>query len=815
MSVERSALGIERSAPRGAVFLSYASQDAEAAKRVAEALRTGGIEVWLDQEGGLVGGDAWDKKIREQINACVLFVPIISANTQARKEGYFRLEWHLAEERVRLIAKGVPFIVPVSVDATVERGALVPDAFLAVQWTRLPGGEAPAAFVERVRKLLGAEVAPIASAAGASLDDARGRGPAAPLPVAVQNSELSTVVRPATDAAFETFERQRPLWRRALPVVSAVLVTALVAGVVAWRVWPAPAPVTRFNFRLPEGQTFRVAARHLIAVSPDGRAIVYHATAGLHLRKLDELEAHPIRGTEGTMNNLCFAPDGQSVGYWQAGQLKRITAKGGAPVVICAVASTPVGVSWAPDGTILFGQREGILRVPATGGTPAVVVPSQNGESLVSPQLLADRDTVLFSARPAGSASVDGARIVAQKISTGARTVLVEGGVDARYLPTGHLVYVAGNVLMGVAFDARRLAVTGGAVPVVQGVMRTSGTVIDLANYGVGADGTLVWVFSTVVPDNAAWQLALSDPAGKLTPLAPPPGLYEAPRASPDGTRVAVGVADPKEAYVAIYDLDGKTAVRRLTFGGNSRYPVWSRDSQRVTFQSDREGDPAIFWQRADGTAPAERLTKPEKDTAHVPASWSPKDEHLLFTVIPAKEPIATGALWAYARASGTATPFGNVKAAGQSPMFSPDGRWVAYASRDPNDSSNGEGYIQPFPATGAQYQLPRVDATNTPANPFWSPDGTVLYFAPGPGRFASVSVTTQPAVALGNPTPMPRPFQGASPISPRAYDIMADGRLIGLIAPGQATDAAGTEQPEIRIVLNWAEELKRLVPVK
>ena len=140
------------------VFLSYASQDAEAAKRICEALRTAGMEVWFDQEGGLVGGDAWDRKIRQQIQSCTLFLPIISANTQARHEGYFRLEWKLAEDRSHLIAKGKPFIVPVSVDATTERGAIVPDAFTAVQWTRLLSGHATDTFVQRIHGLLDARL---------------------------------------------------------------------------------------------------------------------------------------------------------------------------------------------------------------------------------------------------------------------------------------------------------------------------------------------------------------------------------------------------------------------------------------------------------------------------------------------------------------------------------------------------------------------------------------------------------------------------------------------------------------------------------
>jgi TolB-like protein/Flp pilus assembly protein TadD len=126
--------------PIRAVFLSYASQDAEAARRICEALRTGGVEVWFDADGGLEHGDEWDAKIRKQIKECVLFIPVISANTQAREEGYFRLEWDLAAERARTIASGVPFILPVVIDDTREPDALVPDRFRTVQWTKLPGG---------------------------------------------------------------------------------------------------------------------------------------------------------------------------------------------------------------------------------------------------------------------------------------------------------------------------------------------------------------------------------------------------------------------------------------------------------------------------------------------------------------------------------------------------------------------------------------------------------------------------------------------------------------------------------------------------
>lgn len=146
-----------------AVFLSYASQDADAARRLCEALRGSGVEVWFDQNE-LTGGDAWDAKIRRQIKECALFVPLISANTQARREGYFRIEWKLAAQRTHAIADGTPFLLPVVIDATRDADALAPEEFRAVQWTRLLGGETSPAFCERVKRLLVGNVAGVACA---------------------------------------------------------------------------------------------------------------------------------------------------------------------------------------------------------------------------------------------------------------------------------------------------------------------------------------------------------------------------------------------------------------------------------------------------------------------------------------------------------------------------------------------------------------------------------------------------------------------------------------------------------------------------
>ena len=201
-----------------AVFMSYASQDAEAARRIADALRAFGVEVWFDQSE-LVGGDAWDAKLRQQIKECALFVPVISAATQARQEGYFRLEWHLAEQRSLLIAKGRPFIVPVSVDATAERDALVPEAFLAVQWTRLPGGQTTATFCARVKRLLGGET-PVARVS---------------LPVGLEDTDRQT----------------RATTKRAPWFVLAIVAIAAVVALNIWQPWKVRASVAKSVAVLP------------------------------------------------------------------------------------------------------------------------------------------------------------------------------------------------------------------------------------------------------------------------------------------------------------------------------------------------------------------------------------------------------------------------------------------------------------------------------------------------------------------------------------------------------------------------------------
>ena len=209
-----------------AVFLSYASQDAEAARRICEALRAAGVEVWFDQSE-LRGGDAWDQSIRKQIKDCALFIPIVSANTQARREGYFRLEWKLADDRTHLMAKGTRFILPICVDDTKDWDAIVPDAFMSVQWTRLPGGDTADAFAERVEKLLAGEVAPAS--------DRR--------PGAARKND-------ADPPTALTRKSARPAW-----LLPAVVGFVVIASLAVWQPWHqtdnAPAPTAKSSPSTP------------------------------------------------------------------------------------------------------------------------------------------------------------------------------------------------------------------------------------------------------------------------------------------------------------------------------------------------------------------------------------------------------------------------------------------------------------------------------------------------------------------------------------------------------------------------------------
>jgi serine/threonine-protein kinase len=274
----------------------------------------------------------------------------------------------------------------------------------------------------------------------------------------------------------------------------------------------------------------------------------------------------------------------------------------------------------------------------------------------------------------------DDAKIAVRMLPDGERRTLIEGGSDPLYVSTGHLLYARGGTVFAVPFDVNRLEVTGRSIAVVDSVARVAAgrASTGFAHMGVSASGSMVYARGPASPSSAPTKLVMIDRAGKLDELKVPPAFYERPRVSPDGSQVALGSDDPAGANIWIYDLSGKTSIRQLTFDAKNRFPVWSHDGSHVAFQSDREGDLAIFWQRSDGNATAERLTKPEKNAIHIPETWSQDGRHLWYTVSAG----GTNELWVYSAETRKSAPFGDVRSPRLlSPSFSADGRWVAYTA--------------------------------------------------------------------------------------------------------------------------------------
>jgi len=330
---------------------------------------------------------------------------------------------------------------------------------------------------------------------------------------------------------------------------------------------------------MPSDQVFRNPGHSVVAISPGGRHFAYTAN-GLYLRAMNALEARLLPGTQGSPSNPFFAPDGESLGYFESGHLRRININGGGGVGICAASIFFSGASWSRDDTILFGQPQGIMRVLANGGTPELVIPAGKGEVMYGPQLLPDGGSVLFSVTTGlGGTRWDQAQVVVQSLRTGKRTMVLRGGSDARYIPTGHLIYALGAALFAVRFDSDRLTVSGASVSILEGIQRAGNPALNTAaaNYAVSDGGTLVYVGEGSLRGFLSGDLAgpeqdstlvWVDRAGREEPLTAPPRAYSYPRLSPDGKRVAVAIA---QQGISIWDVQHRT-MSRFTFGPPERY---------------------------------------------------------------------------------------------------------------------------------------------------------------------------------------------------------------------------------------------------
>jgi serine/threonine-protein kinase len=612
-------------------------------------------------------------------------------------------------------------------------------------------------------------------------------------------------------------------WRLLAGLTAVVLVAVPVGVNLVLSLKPAPAPVVRFPFFLPEGQNFARPELSMIAISPDGTRIAYVANDQIHVRNFNETESRPVSGATGGgplgVTTPVFSPDGQWLAYVDVvsaleGIIKRVPVSGGTPVTLydeLGDAGFPVHPSWTTADSILFANRRGILRIPANGGASEVLVPRADGESFSSPTILPRGDAVLFTraeGNPGGGVFAADTQIVAQAIGSEDRTVVLEGGGAPTYLPTGHLIYAQGNTLFGIAFDAGRRAVEGGPVPIVEGVRRSSNGFTDAAQYAVSATGTLVTIPGTAI-EQPETVLALVDRNGNVTPLDVPRAQYRSPRVSPDGKRVAVEVVDAaRGGQIWIYDLAGDSAIRRLTQTGNNTRPIWTPDSSSVTFGSERDGGWGIYAQPADGSRLAERLTTAEAGRRHLPDSWSPDGQTLAYT--DAALDNAEWDAWLFSRASGDAELLAGGEANQFLSAFSPDGRWIAYT----NQAAPFGIQVQPFPPTGVIHQITETNE----AAPVWTAAGNELFFRLAantglPSQIRGLEISTTQGITFRNPQTLP--IQGAlMALGYRDFDVTPDGEHFVMIYPADAATRQGAPALRIDVVLNWQQEVISRVPV-
>jgi serine/threonine-protein kinase len=593
-----------------------------------------------------------------------------------------------------------------------------------------------------------------------------------------------------------------PMQQALIFSLGTLLLGATIGGIAIWNLKPSPpGPVSRFTVTLPPGQQLAdLGGGPAVTLSSDGSRLAYVAIQGgtqqLYLRVMDSLEARPIPGTEGAVSPF-FSPDNQWVGFFVGGKLKKVSVSGGA-VVTVGGATGSRGASWGSQGMIAFAPTtlSALLQVPEAGGAPQPLTHLAKGDlSHGWPEFLPGGKAVLFAASTGVSNQV-----TVQSVGTGERRTLVSGGTNPRYASSGHLVYAQGGSLMAVAFDPLRLTTTGGAVPVVEGVLQSQSN--GDAQYSISANGSLVYVSGGV--QSAQSRLVWVSRNGAEQPLAAPAHAYIAPRLSPDGRRVAVGVAE-QESQVWIYDFSRET-LTRFTFEGNANLnPVWTPDGKRIAFESNKEGPVNIFWQLADGSGGLERLTTSEY--SRFPISWSPDGQLLAFVEI---NPITGRDIWVLqlgdpSAGSGQvrkAQPFLHTRFDEAVPRFSPDGHWLAYIS---DESGRFEIYVQAYPGPGGKWQISTEGGTES----VWNPNGKELFYRSG-DKMMAVEIATQPSFSVGKPRMLFEGRYGPPPVPIPNYDVSPDGQRFLMLKPSETTEAAPTQ---INVVLNWFEELKQKVP--
>ena len=553
--------------------------------------------------------------------------------------------------------------------------------------------------------------------------------------------------------------------------------------------------VTKVSISVPKTQALVRGGSVDLAISPDGRRIVYvgrnGSTTQLYVRPLDEAVAEPIPGTEGAASFPFFSPDGQSVGFFADGKLKRVSLNGGPQLTLCEAGTAQLGGSWNSQDEIVFsalrpGSRgPSLYRVSALGGEPQIVAtldPEKGEVSYTCPKFLPGGKAAFFDVhRPKHPNQI---RVLS--LETGEQKVLVNKGINAYYAPTGHLVYQRRGALLAAPFDLARLEVTGNAVPVMEGIRGV--------DYAIAENGTLVFLRGPEVRPTSSLVWVDRKGTEQMVRVIEEKEGYLHPRISPDGKRIAIAIYKASQGtQVWIYDVEDDS-FRRLTYEGkNNVIPVWTPDGQWITFRSNRDGQLNLYRTRADGSSPVERLTTSQ--SRQTPSSWSPDGSVLAFTD-------GKGGSWntSILRMEGDLKPQPFISSS-QLPsrlQFSPDGQWAAYSWSEKDRSGV---YVCRYPEPGNKWL---VSGEEGGRHPVWSPDGSELFYLSTDFKIMVVPIQTRPMFQAGSPRFL---FDYRGPYV-GTFDLSTDGQRF--LTVKRVFPKAG----QINVVLNWFEELKRLVPV-
>ena len=583
-------------------------------------------------------------------------------------------------------------------------------------------------------------------------------------------------------------------WHARMPWIAAGTTVAALAGLAIW-ILLRPAPeqaIVRWQYHLPSDLRFSRSGRHLLTLSPDGTNLVYVANERLWLRPFDALAATPLTDPNEDPIEPVFSPDGRWVAYCARSTsgssgtkpylLKKIAVTGGAPVTLASIDDAPHGASWR-HGRIVLAQNvpaaRGLFTVPESGGAPELLLPASETEWLRQPRFLDDERNLLFVVGKRIAASNDD-DIVVQSLDTGARTVLVRGGMDPRVTAFGQLLFLRGDALLSLAFDARRLAAAGDPVQLLDNVRwsLTSGP----GQYALSETGTLAYVpaLGPHADQTPVWVNRDGAEAGPVFADSVPESQF--PRLSPDEARLAI----VREGDLWVYPLDGR-APNRLTFAGTGiGSPLWTPDGRRILYEAGAAEIQSVL-------ASGEGLPTQVLAGHYHPHGWSAPDGSEMLIVDGAARDVLTVRLEPAAPLRPIVQTPANEGFAGAS--LSPDGRWLAYTS---DQTGEPEIWVRPFPGPGAAERISR----NGGDEPVWARNGRELFYREGN---ALMAVAVETASLNFRFAPAVRRFtrQYFRSSQPPSYDVGSDGRFI-FIRSGDVEGAG------IIIIQNWHTDAAR-----